>query len=271
MNEPFWKKLFAPGGFEWAFRMRKGDAGEFFSQQDGSGELLRARRRSLDAYPERHVATMPGSAALIDGVWDVALGLGQVENSANGSRDLAALSRLWEADLLVMDQETKKVAATAVCFPSSWDPAGAVGKILDEVHGVVPRLNPQIGTMIDRFLEKLSPGKSYCRENWSFTRTADLDYHPEVGRRRLDDSVTLDELFLRVEHQLFTGIPGGVLMGIRIEVCPLVDLATVPGVWRLTAEKIRTMPEDVARYKSMDAAIEGMLREMEAFQPTGGE
>ncbi len=173
--------------------------------------------------------------------------------------------------MLVMDQETKKVAAAAVCFPSSWDPAGAVGKILDEVHGVVPRLNPQIGTMIDRFLEKLSPGKSYCRENWSFTRTADLDYHPEVGRRRLDDSVTLDELFLRVEHQLFTGIPGGVLMGIRIEVCPLVDLATVPGVWRLTAEKIRTMPEDVARYKSMDAAIEGMLREMEAFQPTGGE
>jgi len=248
--------------------MRQGHAEVFFARQDESGGLLRAKRRSLDEHPERYVALMPGSEGLVDEVWKVAQALGHVEEPADGVKDLESLARVWEADLLVMDRESKKVAAAAVCCPSSWDPAGAVGNTLDDVHGLVPRLNPQIGVMINRFLEKVSPGKSYCRENWSFTRTADLDYHPAVGRRRLDESVTLEELFLRVEHQLFTGIPGGVLMGIRIEVCPLKDLAADAEVWRFTAEKIRTMPEDVAGYKSMDAAIEKMLQEMESFQAT---
>ena len=267
MSEPFWKKLFPPGEFEWAFRMRQGDAGEFFARQDDGGVLLRVKGRSLDEYPDRYLATMSGSGELVEEVWKVALGLGQVEEPVDGMRNLEKLARLWEADLLLMNGETKKVAAAAVCFPSSWDPAGAVGKSLDEVRGVVPRLNPQIGVMINRFLEKLAPGKSYCRENWSFTRTADLDYHPALGRRRLDESVTLDEIFLRVEHQIFTSIPGGVLMGIRIGVCPLKDLAADPGAWRFTAEKLRTMPKDVARYKSMDHAIERILEVMESFQP----
>jgi hypothetical protein len=180
---------------------------------------------------------------------------------SEGRRDLMELSKLWEADLLIMDGATK----AAVCFPSSWDPVGAVGKTLKEVHGVVPRLNPQIGGMIDRFLGKVPNGKSFCRENWSFTRTDDLDYHPAMGRRRLDDTVTLDELFLRVEHQLFTGISGGVLMGVRIEVCPLADLAVDREIWALVMEEIRTMPEDVAKCKSMDGAIERMLEVMEVF------
>jgi len=267
-GEPFWKRLFAPGGFEWAFRMRKGDAAAFFAPQDGSGELLRVRGESLDAHLGRYLVSTPAGDRLADGIWDLAVGWGAVVEPVDGARDLESLSRLLEADLLMMDQATKEVAGGAVCFPSSWDPAHAVGKTLNEVHGVVPRLNPQIGEMINRFIEKVSPGDSFCRENWSFTRTDDLDYHPAVGRGRLDESLTLDELFLRIEHQLFTGIPGGVLMGIRIETCPLKELAADADVWRLVAEKIRTMPEDVAKYKSMDAAIPRMLEVMSDFQAT---
>ena len=270
-SEPFWKRLFAPGGFEWAFRMRKGDAEAFFAPQDATGGLLRARGKQLDEHPERYLASTPAGAQLTNEIWDLALGWGQVTEPSDGSRDLQSLSRQWEADLLMMDHATKSVAAGAVCFPSSWDPGHAVGKTLDEVHGVVPRLNSQIGEMINRFLEKISPGNSFCRENWSFTRTADLDYHPALNRQRLDESLTLDEVFLRIEHQLFTGIPGGVLMGIRIETFPLRELAADPGAWRLAAEKIGTMPEDVAKYKSMDAAIPKMLQEMNAFQATGQE
>jgi hypothetical protein len=38
-------------------------------------------------------------------------------------------------------------------------------------------------------------------------------------------------------------------------------------VWKTLREKLETMPDDVARYKSMDAAIPTMLREMEKFCP----
>jgi hypothetical protein len=71
---------------------------------------------------------------------------------------------------------------------------------------------------------------------------------------------------LRIEHQLFTGLSDGVLMGIRIETTSLKELAEDPSVWNTTAEKLRTMPDDVARYKSMDAAIPTILREMKAYR-----
>lgn len=261
-EEPFWKRLFAPGGFEWAFRMRKGDASEFFSRQDPSGGLLAERCLRIEQHPDRYMGCTSEGEKLVSQAWQLALELGQVGDAA--TRDLASLSKQWEADLLMMDGVTAKVAAGAVCFPSSWDLVHALGKTLGEVHGVVPRLNPQIGEMIDRFLDKLSPGKAFRRENWSFTRTADLDYHPAVGRARLDESLTLDEVFLRIEHQLFTGLPDGVLMGIRIRTYPLKDLAEDPEVWQTTMEKLRTMPADVAEYKSMDRAIPRMLDLMES-------
>lgn len=263
-DEPFWKRLFAPGGFEWAFRMRKGEAASFFARQDESGHLLKQRSQQLDENLERYLACTAEGEKLVEQTWELALGWEQVV--ATERDDLKSLSKQWEADLLFMDRATGTVAAGAVCFPSSWDLRHAIGKTLDEVHGVVPRLNPQIGEMIRRFLEKLEPGKSYCRENWSFTRSDELDYHPDLNRPRLDDSLTLGEVHLRIEHQLFTGLPDGVLMGIRIETAPLKDLAQDAVVWKTTAEKLRTMPDDVAVYKSMDSAIPAMLREMEGYR-----
>ncbi len=68
MSESFWKKLFAPGPFKWAFEMRQGDAGEFFANQDE--EVLRARGKILDENSECYVAVMFGSHALVDEVWN---------------------------------------------------------------------------------------------------------------------------------------------------------------------------------------------------------
>ena len=77
-------------------------------------------------------------------------------------------------------------------------------------------------------------------------------------------------MFLRVEQQLFTGIPGGVLMGIRIRVCLVAELAAEPQVWRAVYNKIRTMPDDVAAYKGMLTAREAMLSEMARYSPVVG-
>ena len=244
--------------------MRKGDAKSFFARQDESGELLLKRNRQLDESFERYLACTEKGEKLVGEAWDLALRWEQV--IAKEPRNLKLLSEQWEADLLFMDRQTSQVAAGSVCFPSSWDLRHAIGKTLDQVHGVVPRLNLKIGEMIQRFLEKLEPGKSYCRENWSFTRSDALDYHPNLNRKRLDETLSLDEVYLRIEHQLFTGLSDGALMGIRIETTPLKELAEDPSVWDITAEKLRTMPDDVARYKSMDAAIPTILREMRAYR-----
>ncbi len=268
-TEPFWKSLFSEGDFTWGFNMRLGDAQSFFAPEDDGGEVLELKRKCLDERPELYASAAPQGEPLIAALWEQAVAWGHVTDPADGARDLPALARQWEPDLLLLDHEAMTFAAACVCMPSSWDPSHAVGKSLHEVHETVPQLNKQIGDKIDKFLRQLKPGKSYRRENWGFTRSAELNYHPALKRERLDDTVTMDELFLRVEHQLFTGIPGGVVMGIRIKTYPLSDLASDPAVWRKVEEKIRTMPDDVATYKGMLAARDAMLREIRNFSPIG--
>ena len=269
-TEPSWKRLFSPGGFDWAFRMRAGDAESFFARWDRGGGLLAEKRHWLETRPEWFLAVTPPGEALVAAAWDRALEWGHVSAPENGRRDLQPLALQWEPDLLVVDHATMTVAAGAVCFPSSWKLKDAVGRPVHAVHDHVPRLNPQIGDKIDRFLRQLAPGRAFRRENWSLTRTAERNYHPALRRRPLDATVALDELFLRIEHQLFTGVPGGILMGIRIETCPLADLAADPAAWNAAAGKVRTMPDDVAAYKSMGTAREAVVRAMHAFRALEG-
>jgi hypothetical protein len=250
--------------------MRRGDAERFFAPRDQGGELLAEKRRWLDKAPGTFAVVTPRGEPLVAALWDMALGWGHVRAPGDGRRELADLGRQWEPDLLLMDRETMTVAGGCVCMPSSWSLLDAAGKTLHEVHELVPRLNRQIGGQIERFLVRLDPGKAFRRENWGLTRSGDQNYHPMLGRRRLDETVVLDEVFLRVEQQLFTGVPGGVLMGIRIETCPLAELAADPAVWRLAAGQLRTMPDDVAAYKGLGSARAAILRGMEEWRSTRG-
>ena len=52
-------------------------------------------------------------------------------------------------------------------------------------------------------------------------------------------------------------------MGLRIEPIPLLHLTAEVDIWEGLREKVRTMPEDVARYKGMESAREAILGAMD--------
>lgn len=262
MSEPFWKGIFTEGEFSWKFQMRRGDAPSFFANTERHEELIAEKRHWLKKMPEQCVCLSSAGELLVDSLWERARDWGIAPPDAAGS--LGDLSLLWEPDVLLLETEKMTVAGGSICAPSSWILQRATGLSLEEVHGFVPRLNPSIGNKIDRFLKQLEPGsgKDFLRENWSLTRSAELNYHPNLERPPLDETVTLEELYLRLEHQIFTGLPGGVLMGIRIANCPLQEVASDPVTWQALKEKIATMPENVAEYKSMRTAQEAIVREM---------
>jgi hypothetical protein len=266
-TEPSWKRLFSEGGFAWSFRMRPGDVRGFFNCQDDGGSLLTEKRRSLQEHPSRYVAATPAAQPLVDQVFDMAVSWGQI--APESPRGLIHLAHALEPDILLMDSMTMTLVAGCVCMPSSWDLAHAIGKPMHVVHDVVPRLNAQIGDKIGQFLSKIPEGKAFLRENWSLTRTADRNYHPALHRDRLDASAAPEDVFLRIEHQIFTAIPGGILMGLRIETCPLADLAADSDVWHNLTEIIRTMPDDVACYKSMLAARDPLAERMARYGGPG--
>ena len=258
-----YKQFLSGGEFKWSLGVRGADAESFFAHQDGSGKLLEEKRKWLDDSPELYLASTNEADPLTQAVWKQALAWGHVDDPESG-RSLRNLAERWEADFMLVDRETMKMVAGAVCFPSSWDLRTAIGKPVFGVHEVVPQLNQQVGPQVNRFLKGIQGGKSYSRMNWSLTRTNELNYHPELKRKKLDETVSLQELFLRIEHQLFCELEGGVLMGLRIELVRLLELAEDPDVWNGLREKIRTMPEEVAKYKSMlsakDVIVDAMGR-----------
>ena len=263
MSEPFWKDLFRPGGFAWSLKIRKGDPATFFAAQDPA--MMRERQAWLDANAELSLAETPTGAPLIDEAWDLAEQLGHVPKTAAGDRTLLNLARQWEPDLAFYDRASGSLAAACVCMPSSWDPRRWIGRGLNEVHDTVPRLQREIGAGIERFLDRLEPGRSFCRENWSLTLGGELNFHPALKRRKLDGQSALEDIHLRIEHQIFTGLAEGVMLGIRIQTCPFTELASDPETWETMTEKLRTMPDDVADYKSMLEVRDPLVRSMVRF------
>ena len=250
--------------------MRAGNAQEFFRRQDASGRWLAEKNHWLDQAPQRYVASLPEAAPMIAELWHWAEQWQQVTPIAGLPRDLSHLARLWEPDLLLVDGQTMHMVAGAVCMPSSWSLDHAIGKTVHEIHDVIPRLNPQIGGKIDRFLRQIPEGKSFQRENWSFTRSSEKNYHPSLQRQKLDEFTPLAEIYLRLEQQIFSAIAGGIAMGLRIQTCPVTDLATDAHTWQQVIHKVRTMTDDVAEYKSMQRVRETMVDQMLAYQPQGG-
>lgn len=246
--------LFSSPDFAWSIRMRRDAPEAFFEARDPSGGLLDRRNRWLNRAPELCLALSERGERLVGETRARAVDWGQLDRGCEP--ELEAIGRNWEADFIFLDSDTFTVAGGCVCFPSSWSLRESTGKTLDEVHGVVPGLNEQIGDRIVRFLERLAPGQAFLRENWGLTRTDHLNYHPDLNRPRIEGRVPLDEVFLRIEHQAFLRLPSGIVLGVRIEPVSLDRVALeAPETARRLAGQLETMPGEVARYKSLEEAV----------------
>ena len=261
-------KLFSAGPFEWSLGIRGADAAAFFEPEDPSGRLLAERRDHLATRPDLYLGATSQGGALVQAAWDLARGWGHSATHPP-QRGLIQWGRRWEPDLLLVEGRHWTLAAACVCFPSSWDLRQTLGESVAAIHCRVPRLNAHVGSKVERFLRSLNTDKGFARLNWGLARTSERNAHPELNRPRLDQNVGIEQLFLRIERQLFIGIEGGVLMGIRIETLPLAELAEDRALWRLVIEKIRVMPTDVAAYKGLKAAQSAIVREMEAYVGPG--
>ena len=257
--------LFPDAAFRHRMRFQPGTVASFFGRTPNHEALLAERRRWLDADASAYVGALPEGAALLDEALAL-LRSAQVLDADFPAHPLAgpgekavALGRCLEPDFMLLrpdESDTFRLVAGCVCFPSSWSLAEKMGHPLEFIHGVVPELNAQLARPIHMFLAKLPPGEASQRSNWGLSRSPELNQHPSRHLRRLDATVELDEVWLRVEHQILVRLPqtGGILFGIRLANHPLSELqrdADLKHRFRLALE---TMSEAMAEYKSVASA-----------------
>ena len=254
--------LFNEGPYRFQMRFEKGTVADFYGATAEHQLLLEERQRWLSTELQKCVVARPEGVPLIE---EFAQERGIRFNSGEQSPEglCAHLGKQLEPDFLLLNQPDLRLVAGCVCFPSSWDVREKIGLPVSEIHRVVPGLNAGIGGQIERFLGRLRPGVSWERSNWGLSRSAELNQHPSRALPRLDENVSLEQVFFRIEHQSLAALPrsGGVLFGIRIRVQALRELKTDAEMREKLATALETMPEEMALYKNI-ARARGRILEL---------
>lgn len=256
-----WSRLFASSGFRWQMGLRTGDADSFFLPTSERVEILAERGRYLDECPADYAMLTDSGRPLLAEMHQFAVAGGALDPTSDYL--LETLGRKLEPDfvLLTPSPDGPIVVGGVVCFPSSWSLPEKIGRTLDQTHGPVPDLNPQLAERIRTALDRLPPAGAWERDNWGLSRDGERNHHPHRARKRLDETVEPDEIWLRVERQILYRLPhtGGILFGIRLEITPWLEIAQSEDAKAGLRRSLETMPADIASYKGLLSARSKIL------------
>ncbi|MEO7411726.1 MAG: heme-dependent oxidative N-demethylase subunit alpha family protein [Opitutaceae bacterium] len=258
-------ELFPDQDYRFHLTLRKGNLATFFGTPDPT--VLAERRRWLGTDPARYIVGEAGAGPLVAEAERFANEWVDAVQPADGNvtERLAYLGGRLEPDFMLMaadDNGNFRVRAGAVCLPSSWALAEKFNLTLDEIHGVVPGLNPSLAPSIGQFLQKLRPGAPFERANWGLAATPELNMHPALERPRLVAPLDPARTWIRIEDQILAALPatGGILFGIHVRVVPLQQILAGPLLRAGLRRALVTMPDALATYKGLAAVRADLIR-----------
>ncbi len=171
-------------------------------------------------------------------------------------------SMLVQEDLCVLerDDETWRLTAACVCFPSRWSLAQKLGQTLGEIHGPVPGFQDALAGPAGTFFDRLTTDRPVWRANWTLLDTDEPHLPTASGRvARWTSGEVGSSLWFRVERQTLRRLPesGAIVFSIRTYVRPLADVVdTTPGFAAALRATMRTVSPDVAAYKGWVGLLE---------------
>jgi dimethylamine monooxygenase subunit A len=264
-----WQRLFPNEDYRFHMGLRPGDPTRFFQPAPNHAALLAERCCWLDSHPDEYAALEPDAVDLLNETIELAIQWNSISPAAasnlrprDGADPLERCTNFgkhWEPDFLLLREDAERslrLVGGAVCFPSGWALREKLGLDVTAIHGVVPRLNETLNRRIRTFFQRLTPGVAWERENWGLARSPDLNRHPLRMLPALDETATLANTWLRIEHQLFLRLQHsqGVLFGIRVTVHPLAEVMARPGIASGLLRALTTMPAEISAYKGLAAA-----------------
>jgi hypothetical protein len=226
-------------------------------------EELALKAQLLDQQYEVVVATEPegdeASVELLDEIRenlrvhhpDVAAALHDDEHP------IVAASRLVQEDLCVLVRDDSwRLRAACVCFPSRWNLATKIGTTLDDIHGPVPGYGDELARPTNAFFDRLKPDRAFWRLNWTLLDSPVL-HQPTVARR--SPSGRLDDWYFRVERQTLRALPRtcAVAFTIRTYVTSAATLRDRDDTFVSTLlHSLDTAPASVQSYKGWTGVAE---------------
>lgn len=171
---------------------------------------------------------------------------------------LLSAAQLVQDDLCLMRRSANewRLAAAALCFPSTWLLREKFGQPMSAIHAPVPDFAGTMAARVQRIFDSLQPGNPVCRMNWSIYEDADLRHAQAVSPPRQWRQRGVDprhNAFLRIERQTLTKMPvsGDILFTIRIYADPLDAIRTMPDCAAALHKQLLAMSESQLTYKNL--------------------
>ncbi len=253
--------LFREGTFKWRLLIRSLQETAWLQIDDQLETYRETKAELLESRFDECLVTEPGSESAAAEVLELvraALAAQGREVAVDESlHPIDAAGRLIQEDLILMERQAHGWVMTAgsICFPTRWDPVSKIGQSMDTIHDPVPQYQDMVGSLVNRFFDRMQPGSLVWRPNWSLVDDPALRLDP-VHR---DMQVGGPEdpgagLWLRVERQTLRRLeehPDAICFTIRVHRWPIAevvdDLVGTP-----FADELAAMPPDIADYKNIE-------------------
>ncbi len=210
-------------------------------------------------FPDEFEKTSDGDIVSLDQRFDVSAQADALKTAA----------LLVQEDLVLMRRgdDSWRLVAGCVCFPSSWQLREKAGKPLGQIHGPVPQFHTgtRNAAMIQRIFDNLPVDQPVWRMNWSIYPDGQLN-HGERRGEKVEGEIASKHL--RVEYQTLRKLPhsGDILFTIRIHVDPLAMLAGHRDRARLAqgfVDSLRMLDADQIAYKGLKQTIGPLIEQIE--------
>jgi hypothetical protein len=238
------------------------DARDWLDRDDKAAAEIALKRALLATKRGDVLRVLPeGEAASRELAGAVAVYLGRATSSGGDGEAALEAAALWvQDDLCLLAAEASgayRLVAAALCFPSRWSLAEKIGRPIRAIHDPVPGLNDRLGDSIDRFLERLKPGRVYRRFNWGLSSWPELHQPPEAPRPPVSAERAGTALFLRTERQTLRRLPqsGAICFTIRVRQHALDEVAAIPGALAALDRAAAGLDPALLDYKGLPALI----------------
>jgi len=258
-----------PKGWRLSMGLRPLDLNQWLQIDDHYDEELLLKETLLGRDFAAVVATDPqgdaGSSELLEeiGVF-LSLHYPHLERRASvGDHPIVQASRWVQEDLCVLVREDSwRLRAACVCFPSRWDLASKIGTTLDDIHSPVPLYDEELARPTNAFFDRLTPEKSFWRLNWTLLDSPVL--HQPTSARMVP-SGNLTEWFFRVERQTLRQLPASkaVAFTIRTHVASATSLRdNDPDFVPALLHSLESAPSSVKEYKGWTGVAERLRQSL---------
>ncbi|KAK6532732.1 hypothetical protein TWF281_006908 [Arthrobotrys megalospora] len=162
---------------------------------------------------------------------------------------------------IVMPDEGKEgkyvFVAGMICSSVGWDLQEKIGKVLGDIHAVVPEYKEKMGMSMDRYFSKLTTDKPIQRGSWDIVIGEPLFMCAGEELQKIrgvqDPNIKEEDLTLRVDWQTLRRLPlsGGVVFNYKALFTPLREFGDEPGVPALVEKVVKEGNRKIIGYKGI--------------------